>query len=83
MVFELLSLLLDTPIEALCWIKLTGTAYAEKEKHFPQPAWNRNRNKKLQQFLSKNEERKTLKTFLNSKRKTFFIWYNHRLHAQG
>ena len=34
LVFELISLLLYTPIDALCWIKFTGIAYAEKRKTY-------------------------------------------------
>ena len=41
----------------------------------PQPVWNRNPIKRLQQFLSQNETLKTLKTFLKSRR-FFYIWYN-------
>ena len=78
MVFELLSLLLNTPTDALYWIKLTGIAYEKKKKNIysPQPAWNRNLNKKLQQFLSLNKTMKTSKTFLKSRWK-IMIWYDN------
>ena len=78
MVFELLTLLLNTPTDALYWIKLTDIAYEKKKKNIysPQPAWNRNPNKKLQQFLSLNETMKTSKTFLKSRWK-IMIWYDN------
>ena len=49
------------------WIKLTGIAYEEKKNiNSPQPAWNRNPNKKLQQFLSQNETLKMLKASIKN-----------------
>ena len=70
------------------WIKLTGIAYEEKIYiNSPQPAWNRNPNKKLHQFWSQNETLKMLKTSIKNFKKIqcerfFYIWYNHRPRLQ-